>query len=201
MKYATAATLLSAAGALAAPAIKTAPRQTSNVTDTSSTPLGFIFPNVLSIHNVNTNLNVISAKTDTVRVGNSETSTLYQLPIPPNTSGHTCGLVIFAGENGDTVSGTGALDIFNNNIQNLAALGAGNFRNQELARVVFDPATGLFGFDTADVVPLIESFPCPAGKTLEWESVAVGTSDTVIIQQDFSFDGVNIPNGLTIAFW
>ncbi|KAL1874945.1 hypothetical protein VTK73DRAFT_10314 [Phialemonium thermophilum] len=204
MKYAAAAvTLLSAAsGVLAAPS-KVA-RTNTTVAAASTIPyLGFIFPNVLKNHDVNSNRNDDDVQTATVRNGGIETSTLYQLPIPDNTAGKTCALVVFAGRvgNGDNILGEQAMDIFNNNIDDLAALDEGNFRNQELARIRFNPATGLYDFDAVDVVPKIQEFPCPAGKTLEWESVAVGDFDINVIQQDFSFDGVHIPNGLTIAFY
>ncbi|KAI0131576.1 hypothetical protein F4814DRAFT_445717 [Daldinia grandis] len=43
---------------------------------------------------------------------------------------------------------------------------------------------------------LRESFPCPAGKTLHWETVAIGQFDINVIKQDFMVDGTNTPNGL-----
>jgi hypothetical protein len=194
---ATAITLLSAAtGAFAIPS-----RFTRDANSTSYA--GFIFPNVLKNHDLTSNLNTDDVQTATVRNGGIETSTLYQLPIPESAQGKTCTLVVFAGKvgNGDNILGERALDIFNNNIDDLAALGEGNFRNQQLARVRFNSSSALYDFDIANFTPKIQSFPCPAGKTLEWESVAVGEFDINVIKQDFSFDGVNIPNGLTIAFF
>lgn len=199
---AVALTVLSAAtGALAVPTRFA--RDSSNSSVSSTSYSGFIFPNVLKNHDLTSNLNTNDVQTATVRNGNIETSTLYQLPIPEDTEGKTCALVIFAGKvgNGDNILGEQAMDIFNNNIEDLAALEEGNHRNQQLARVRFNPATGFYDFDATAVTPKIQSFPCPAGKVLEWESVAVGEFDINVIKQDFWFDGVNTPNGLTIAFF
>ncbi|KAH8675539.1 hypothetical protein BX600DRAFT_432111 [Xylariales sp. PMI_506] len=196
MKYSAAAVaIISATGTLAAPAAAKRDYSTPDY-------LGFVFPSVLKTHSINTNVNTFSDQTVTVRNGNAETSTLYQLPIPAEAAGKTCGLLVRAYYAGDDVEGEQALDIFNNNIDDLAALEQGNFRNQQLARVRLDTSSeGFFVFDESPIAPLIQSFPCPVGKTLEWESVAVGTADTVIISQDYSWDGTNFPNGLTIAFW
>ena len=203
MKYTAAAlTLLSvASGAFAVPT-KIA-RDAVNTTAAASTYEGFIFPNVIKNHNLNSNQNTADVQTATVRNGNIETSTLYQLPVPNSAAGKTCALVIFAGRvgNGDNILGEQALDIFNNNIQDLATLAQGNFRDQQLARVRFNRDTGLYDFDVDDFTPKIQSFPCPAGKTLEWESAAVGEFDINVIRQDFAYDGVHIPNGLTIGFY
>lgn len=202
MKYInTALTLLSATGALAAPAAKRA--ETSTAAGYSH-PIGFVLPSLIKSHDVNTNVNTQDFQTATVRNGGNELSTLYEIPVPASLAGRTCGLVIAAGKlggGGDNILGEAAMDIFNNNIASLAATAQGNFRNQELARVRFDAATGLYEFDAVDVTPKIQEFPCPAGKTLEWESVAVGDFDINVIRQDFAFDGQHIPNGLSIAYW
>jgi len=204
MKWATAVALVSAAaGATAAPATRFVPRDNSTSAATYDHPSGFIFPRVIKNHDVNTNLNTLDYKTYTVRSGGTEKTTLYELPIPDYTAGKKCGLVVRASRigYGDRVEGEQALDIFSNQITDLASLASGNFRNNPLARVRFNAATGFYDFDAVDVKPIIKEFPCPAGKTLEWESVSVGTEDLNIITQDYYFDGVHAPNGLTIAYW
>jgi hypothetical protein len=185
MKYTTAAlSLLSATLSLAAP----------------TTTAGYAVPSVLKVHNIATNLNVADVKTSTIRSGNFETSTLYDIPIPAAAAGRTCGLVFHA-SSADSVQGTGSLDFFKNGFTDLAALTQGNLRDQQIARVVFNPNTGFYDFKRSDVTPSVDSFPCPAGKTLHWEAAAVGQFDINIVKQDFAYDGVHVPNGLSVAWW
>ncbi|KAI0884556.1 uncharacterized protein GGS22DRAFT_144096 [Annulohypoxylon maeteangense] len=192
MQYTTAALcLISATLSLAAPTTKR---------DTFS---GFIVPSVLKIHDINSNANVASLHTATVRAANNvETSTLYQIPIPASLAGKTCALVIQATA-GDQVQGTQELDIFNNLFADLNNLPSGNQRNQQLARVKFNSGTGFYDFDTVGFAnPKIQSFPCPAGATLKWESVAVGTFDVNVISQDFAnVVGAEAPNGLSVGYF
>lgn len=198
MKATTAAlALLSATVSMAAPTTMT-PR---------FTPTGYVVPKLIKSHDIQTNLNAVDIQTSTVRNGNTETSTLYDIPIPQALGGKTCALVFRAGQigSGDVVEGEQAMDIFRNNFEDLSTLQYGNLRDQELARIRFDATSGYYVFDVVDVVPKIDNFPCPAGRTLHWESVAVGTYDVNIVQQEFSQDGTysgsGIPNGLSIAWW
>ncbi|KAI0972861.1 hypothetical protein F4678DRAFT_427176 [Xylaria arbuscula] len=185
MKFTTAAlALLPATLSVAAPA----------------TTSGFAVPSVLKIHNITSNLNTADVKTSTIRNGNSETSTLYDIPVPAAAAGRTCGLV-FRASGSDSIQGTGKLDIFKNGFTDLATLNSGNLRDQELARIAFNPNTDNYDFDRVDFTPTIDSFPCPAGKTLHWESVAVGEFDVNVVAQDFAYDGVHVPNGISVAFW
>ncbi|KAI1454130.1 hypothetical protein F4805DRAFT_440826 [Annulohypoxylon moriforme] len=192
MKYTTAALcLISSTLTLAAPTTKR---------DTFS---GFIVPSVLKIHDINSNANVASQHTSTIRTTNGyETSTLYQIPIPASLSGKTCALVIHATSN-DQIEGTEELDIFNNLFADLNNLPTGNQRNEQLARVKFNAGTGFYDFDTVGFAnPKIQSFPCPAGNTLKWESVAVGSFDVNVIGQEFAnVEGPNAPNGLSIGYF
>ncbi|KAI0443169.1 hypothetical protein F4803DRAFT_516499 [Xylaria telfairii] len=186
MKFTTAAlSLLSATLSVAAP----------------TTTSGYAVPSILKIHNIGTNQNYQDYRTNTIRSGNYETSTLYDIPIPASAAGRTCGLVFRSAKPGDTVTGEKALDIFKNLFTDLASLTSGNQRDQELARIVFNPNTGLYEFKRSDVTPTIDSFPCPAGKTLHWEAAAVGTFDVNVVEQDFSYDGTHIPNGISVAWW
>ena len=155
----------------------------------------------MAVHSINTNQNTLSKELNTVRQGNTETSTLLSLVIPAWANGSTCNTVIFAGKQGrgDTVSGTASVDIFSTLITDINDTPAGNQRNAELARMVFGTANHMFNFDDSDVPAKIQNFPCPGGKTLQWEIVAVGDGDSVIIQQDFIFNGTGFPNGLSIT--
>ncbi|KAI1266137.1 hypothetical protein F5Y18DRAFT_435090 [Xylariaceae sp. FL1019] len=192
MKSTTAAVaLLSATISMAAPTLNSR---------TPAAGSGYAVPSVVKIHSINNNLNTFSTATSTVRSGDFETSTLYDIPIPEAAAGKTCALV-FKASDSDTVAGTGALDISKNEFTDLASLTEGNLRDQQLARIVYDPDTGLFDFDRAAFTATVDSFPCPAGKVLHWEAAAVGEVDTVVIQQDFSHDGAHVPNGLSVAFW
>ncbi|KAI1158675.1 hypothetical protein F5B18DRAFT_68989 [Nemania serpens] len=189
MKYTAAITLLSAAIAAAAP------------TPSSTTILGYAVPSVLKVHSISTNLNNQDNRITTVRSGNYETSTLFDIPIPAAAAGRTCGLVVRALEGGDVATGTATLDIFKNLFTDLSTLAQGNQRDQLLARVVFNADTGLYDFKRNDVTPKIDAFPCPAGQTLHWEAAAVGDFDVNIVAQDFSYAGAHVPNGLSVAFW
>ncbi|KAI1333982.1 hypothetical protein F5Y15DRAFT_430228 [Xylariaceae sp. FL0016] len=189
MQYITAVfSFLSATLTLAAPAPITS--------RDGSSPLDVAVPTVLKIHNITNNANTADDKTSTVRLGNVETSTLYDIPIPAEASGKTCTLVFKANPGtGDVVSGTMEMDIFRNNFEDLANLTSGNLRDQLLARIIFDAASGSYRFKTEDVTPTIQSFACPAGKTLHWEAVAVGETDQNIIKQDFTAaaaDGISV---------
>ncbi|XDG03124.1 hypothetical protein ABKA04_002739 [Annulohypoxylon sp. FPYF3050] len=192
MKYTTAALcLISSTLTLAAPTTKR---------DAFS---GFIVPSVLKVHDINSNLNTASPHTSTIRTANGfETSTLYQIPIPADLSGKTCALVIHA-TSADQIEGTAELDIFNNLFADLSNLPSGNQRNQQLARVKYNSGTGFYDFDTVGFAnPKIQSFPCPAGTTLKWESVAVGTYDVNVIAQDFvNVVGSAAPNGLSVGYY
>ncbi|KAI1111248.1 hypothetical protein F5Y14DRAFT_318945 [Nemania sp. NC0429] len=189
MKYTAAITLLSATIAAAAP------------TPSSTTILGYAVPSVVKIHSINTNINHPDQRINTIRSGTYETSTLFDIPIPASAAGRTCGLVVRAQEGGDVVSGAGSLDVFKNLFTDLASLEQGNQRDQLLARVVFDPATGLYDFKRGDVTPKIDAFPCPAGQTLHWEAAAVGELDVNIVAQDSGYAGAHVPNGLSVAWW
>ncbi|KAI1381206.1 hypothetical protein F4677DRAFT_402400 [Hypoxylon crocopeplum] len=201
MKYSTAALcLVSATLSLAAPtttSTKVSARQ-------EHTYAGFAVPSIIKNHDIPSNLNTQDVQTATVRNGGAETSTLYDIPIPESAGGKTCALIIRAARigAGDNVLGTQEMDIFKNGFTDLAALPSGNLRDAQLARVQFDPVTGFYGFDKVGFAnPTIESFPCPAGKTLHWESVAVGEFDVNVIRQDFAVDGANAPNGLSVGWW
>ncbi|KAI3319171.1 hypothetical protein HD806DRAFT_548742 [Xylariaceae sp. AK1471] len=185
MKYTTAAlSLMSATLSLAAP----------------TTTAGYAVPSILKIHNIATNQNYADVRTYTIRSGTFETSTLYDIPIPAAAAGRTCGLVFHASSS-DSVQGTGGLDIFKNGFTDLASLTQGNLRDQEIARIVYNPSTGYYDFNRIDVTPTVDSFPCPAGKTLHWEAAAAGEFDVNVVQQDFAYDGVHVPNGISVAWW
>lgn len=183
MKFTTAALALLPA-ALAAP----------------TTTSGFAVPSIIKIHDITTNVNWARTLTNTVRQGTSETSTLYDIPIPAEAAGRTCGLKFKATPN-DIVQGTGALDIFKNGFTDLASLNSGNLRNTQIARIVFNPSTGFYDFKRSDFTPTVDSFPCPAGQVLHWEAAAVGEFDVNTVKQDFLSDGVNVPNGISVAWW
>ncbi|KAI1281667.1 hypothetical protein F5Y07DRAFT_266426 [Xylaria sp. FL0933] len=161
---------------------------------------GYALPSIIKLHDIKTNLNVASTLTSTIRQGTFETSTLYDIPIPAAAAGRTCGLVFHAKAT-DDVEGTKALDIFKNGFADLATLTQGNLRNTQIARIVFNPATGNYDFKRSDFTPTVDSFPCPAGTTLHWESVAVGEFDVNKVPQDFTFDGVHVPNGISVTWW
>ncbi|KAJ2904669.1 hypothetical protein MKZ38_007410 [Zalerion maritima] len=195
MKYTVAAALAFAAGSMAAPAAASKREPEYE---------GFIVPTVLSVHDVNSNLNNLGETTKTVRQPGIETTTLYEIPVPPEAVGKTCKLVVFSGDEYDIVEDEQALDIFNNNIDDLSALEQGNFRNNLLARVRFDEYSGFFEIDAGDVTPVIDEFTCP-DVILQWESVSVGEKNKVVLKQDFAEYGENVldylPNGLSIAFY
>ncbi|KAI1654245.1 hypothetical protein F4813DRAFT_371924 [Daldinia decipiens] len=200
MKYATAALcLISATLSLAAPT------GTNTVSAREEHAwAGFAVPSIIKNHDITSNLNTQDVQISTVRNGNTETSTLYDIPIPESAAGKTCTLVIHAGRisNGDSVLGEKALDLFRNSFTDLANLPSGNLRDTQLARVRFDDATGFYNFDKVGFSnPAVESFPCPAGKTLHWETVAVGQFDINVIKQDFVVDGTNAPNGLSVGWF
>ncbi|KAI1184358.1 hypothetical protein F5B17DRAFT_84078 [Nemania serpens] len=190
MKFNTAAlTLLSTTLAAAAP------------TPSATTILGYAVPSILKVHNMNNNLNNKDVRITTVRSGNYETSTLFDIPIPAAAAGHTCGLVLRALEGGDVVSGSACLDIFQNTFTNLATLTQGNLRDQQMARMVFNGNTGLYDFKRSDMTPKVDTFPCPAGQTLHWEAAAVGDFDVNLVGQDSGYAGAHVPNGLSVAWW
>ncbi|KAI1825423.1 hypothetical protein F4861DRAFT_547720 [Xylaria intraflava] len=163
--------------------------------------IGYIVPNLIKIHNVNNNVNSANEETFTVRNATMETTSLYQIPVASWTFGKICGLVITATTPPDIIDGTKTLFIFSNNIQNLANQATGNLRNKELAEVTFNPFEGRYDFDFNDFTPSIASFPCPAGKTLQWESVSQGDEDDNIFRQDFFVNGNFAPKGLSLAVW
>ncbi|KAI0425612.1 hypothetical protein F5Y09DRAFT_346531 [Xylaria sp. FL1042] len=165
-----------------------------------TTTSGYAVPSILKVHDITTNLNTASSQTSTVRQGNFETSTLYDIPIPAAAAGRTCGLVFHA-KAADDVEGTKALDIFKNGFTDLATLNQGNLRNTQIARIVLNTDTGNYDFKRSDFTPTVDQFPCPAGTTLHWEAVAVGEFDINKVAQDFVYDGVHVPNGISVAFW
>ena len=201
MKYTTAALcLVSATLSVAAP---TAPVAQVSGRDQHAYG-GFAVPSIIKNHDIASNLNTQDVQTATVRNGGIETSTLYDIPIPEAAAGKTCALVIRAQNvgNGDNILGEQAMDVFRNSFTDLASLPSGNLRDTELARVRFDAATGFYNFDKVGFAnPAIEAFPCPAGKTLHWETVAVGEFDINVIKQDFSLNGADAPNGLSVGWW
>ncbi|KAK5636595.1 hypothetical protein RRF57_012307 [Xylaria bambusicola] len=185
MKFTTAAlTLLPATLTVAAP----------------TTTSGYAVPSIMKVHDITSNSNSVTGWTNTVRSGNYETSTLYDIPIPAAAAGRTCGLV-FKASGSDYIQGAQALDIFKNGFTDLASLDSGNLRDQQIARIVFNPATGNYDFKRSDFTPTVESFPCPAGKVLHWEAAAVGEFDVNIVAQQFGYDGTNVPNGISVAWW
>jgi len=207
MKYATAAAFLVAAtGALAAPAAK---RGNSTAADVSGeipsgipAGAGFLLPSVLANHDITSNLNTLDVQTATVRNGNIETSTLYEFYVPAELAGKRCALAAFAGRvgNGDNVLGTGQMDFFTSQIVDLAAQPSGNLRDQgPIGRVEFNPDNGLYEY-VGDIVSWSNNFPCPAGKTIVAESVAVGEFDINVIKQDTYLTPNTIPNGVSLVF-
>ncbi|KAI2468380.1 hypothetical protein F4781DRAFT_398084 [Annulohypoxylon bovei var. microspora] len=195
MQYTTAALcLISATLSLAAPTTKLSARDAFS---------GFIVPSVIKTHDISSNANTATGHISTIRAANNvETSTLYQIPVPADLAGKTCALVIRASAY-DNVEGTQEMDVFNNLFADLNNLPSGNQRNQQLARVQFNAASGFYDFDTVGFAnPKIQSFPCPAGTTLKWESVAVGTFDVNVIQQaSYDVVGADAPNGLSIGYF
>ncbi|KAI0398891.1 hypothetical protein F4802DRAFT_591649 [Xylaria palmicola] len=165
-----------------------------------TTTAGYAVPSILKTHDIITNKNEQAWVTSTIRSGPHETTTLYDIPIPAEAAGRTCGLVFHA-TNTATIAGTGALDIFRNGFTDLASLNEGNLRDQQIARIVFNPNTGFYDFKRGDFTPTVDAFPCPAGKTLHWESVSVGEYDVNVVAQDFGSDGVNAPSGISVAWW
>ena len=128
----------------------------------------------------------------------------YSVPVVNNPNGYGYGqggaLVTNPQGNGWAPNGTAALTVpVATQLQNYLS-GHGNFRNNQLARIRFNAATGLYDFDNVDFNAIIDEFPCPAGRTLEWESVAVGEFDINVIRQDFVDPGFGFPNGLSVAF-
>ncbi|KAI1780309.1 hypothetical protein F4818DRAFT_450878 [Hypoxylon cercidicola] len=205
MKYTTAVLCLASATlSLAAPTTTTTTTTKAVSACDSHAWAGFAVPSIIKNHDIASNLNTQDVQTATVRNGNAETSTLYEIPIPASAAGRTCALVIRAARlgAGDNVLGEQAMDVFRNGFTDLASLPAGNLRDAQLARVRFDAASGFYAFDKVGFAnPAVEAFPCPAGQTLHWESVAVGEFDVNVIRQDFWVDGANVPNGLSVGWW
>ncbi|KAI2602310.1 hypothetical protein GGR54DRAFT_529035 [Hypoxylon sp. NC1633] len=204
MQYSTAALcLISATLSLAAPtSISSSSKAISERQEHGYA--GFAVPTIIKIHDGTSGQNTADTQTATARKDGAETSTLYDIPIPGEAAGKTCTLLIRAAktEDGDVSVGEQAMDIFKNRFLDQDGLASGNQRDTQLARVRFDAATGFYQFDEAGFAnPSIESFPCPAGKTLHWESVAVGEFDINFIQQDFTVDGANAPNGFSVGWW
>ncbi|KAI0594171.1 hypothetical protein F4775DRAFT_606778 [Biscogniauxia sp. FL1348] len=199
MKYIAAGTLclISATLSLAAPTTLSSPKIA--VRDVAQAA-GFALPSIIKSHDVASNQNTPAYETSTVRSGSAETSTLYDIPVPAGLEGRTCGVVFRAGA-GDSVLGEQALDVFRGGWADLAALAEGNLREEQLARLRFDAATGFYAFDDDALDPAIRAFPCPAGAVLHWEAVAVGEFDVNVVAQDFSYDGQNVPNGISVAWW
>ncbi|GJN68121.1 hypothetical protein PLICBS_002164 [Purpureocillium lilacinum] len=167
----------------------------------TTTTSNFILPNAMAVHSINSNANTPSTQIQTIRLGGVETSTLVSFVIPSTATG-TCKTHISAGRlgSGDKVQGSQIVDIFSTLLTDINTTPSGNQRNLGLGRLRFNGATNEFDFDARDVQPTIQTFPCPAGKTLQWEIVAVGESDEVIIGQDFTSSGSGVPNGISIEF-
>ncbi|KAI1486693.1 hypothetical protein F5X96DRAFT_653941 [Biscogniauxia mediterranea] len=209
MKYTAAALcLISATLSLAAPTTTTTSTTTKVAGRDAAHPAGYALPTILKVHDVASNQNTAGSQTATVRRndgGGAETSTLYDIPIPSGLEGRTCGLVFRAGRvgAGDTVLGEQALDVFGGGWADLAGLAEGNLRGTQLARLRFDAASasGLYAFDDSALPPSVREFPCPAGEVLHWEAAAVGEFDVNIVGQDFAYDGQNVPNGISVAWW
>ncbi|KAI1872776.1 uncharacterized protein JN550_003650 [Neoarthrinium moseri] len=204
MKYCTLiSSLLGIAGVFSAPLYPTAPYANSTGHLIGKTQYqGFILPSIVKNHDINSNLNTRSSQAVTSRTVNSETSSLFEIPIPANLTGKSCHLVISAdvASNGDAVSGSQAMDIFSTNIVDLVSMRQGNLRNIQQARMRFNTTSGLYTFDETILAPRLKDFPCPAGTQLELESVAVGDYDINNIRQDFIYNGQKAPNGLSIGY-
>ncbi|KXJ96505.1 hypothetical protein Micbo1qcDRAFT_210773 [Microdochium bolleyi] len=166
---------------------------------------GYIVPTAIKVHDINSNMNYPEYRTSTIRRQGTETSTLYDIPIPESVKGKTCGLIFRAAAIGssDYLDGTKALDIFKGGFTDLSHLNWGNLRDQQLGRIKYDPTNtnGVYAFAKQDVVTKLDSFPCPHGTTLHWETVAVGEFDVNVVKQDFFWDGTHVPNGLSIRWW
>lgn len=92
--------------------------------------------------------------------------------------------------------------MFRSSFADLFQLNAGNQRDVQLARMRFDESTGLYAFDKTDFPnPAVESFPCPAGLSVRWETVAVGDLDVNVVRQDSVASGGVVPNGLSVGWW
>ncbi|KAJ6439175.1 endonuclease/reverse transcriptase [Purpureocillium lavendulum] len=160
----------------------------------------YIMPNAMAIHNVNTNANTPVAQIQAVREDATEISTLVSFSIPAWTANMTCKTGIAANRLGvgDDLRGAQTVDIFSTLLTDIRNTPSGNQRNKHLARLRFNSTTKLFDFDVNTVTPQIQEFPAPAGVTLQWEIVAVGFPDRVLIGQDFAQGGWAKPNGIFI---
>ncbi|KAJ1338584.1 hypothetical protein MN608_01444 [Microdochium nivale] len=179
--------------------------ENNNVVAREAPNSGYIVPATIKVHDVNNNQNYPEYRTSTIRRYGTETSTLYDIPIPASVKGKTCGLVFRAAGIGssDYLDGAKALDIFQGGFTDLAHFNWGNLRDQQLGRIRFDPANtnGVYALAKQDLPTKLDSFPCPAGSTLHWEAVAVGEYDVNVVKQDFFWDGTHVPNGLSIRWW
>ncbi|KAI1099712.1 hypothetical protein F4804DRAFT_321074 [Jackrogersella minutella] len=197
MKFtATALVLISSTLSLAAPT-----KTPLHLTTRDQPPFAnFTVPGVVKVHNVVNNANTYSSQTSTIRNGSIETSTLYEIYLPSTSAGKTCQLVIHTAA-GDTIFGAQAVDIFSSGITDLNTANSGNLRGQQLARMRWNAATQLYDFDTVDVVPKVQNFPCPSGGSVHYEAVAVGDLDVNVINQDFFVHGTTVPHGVSIGWF
>lgn len=198
MKTFTAATLLLLSAVSASPV-------PADVEARVPTPKFNILPVALASHDVNTGANTLGTATTTKRKGNVETSTLYQVTFPASVAGLTCAGRFHSGRSTDSVEGTGNLDFFDTMItQPLANQKYGNLRNTALGRLDWAGVGNDFVIDPTITFPGAKGFPCPAGKTIVVESVAVGTTDVVNVAQDFAASwtpAAGTPSGFSfIAF-
>ncbi|UNI16427.1 hypothetical protein JDV02_002859 [Purpureocillium takamizusanense] len=168
---------------------------------TTPATANYILPNAMAVHNVNNNANKPSTQILTTKKGNTETSTLVSFQVPSTATG-TCKTHINVGALGgaDKIGGSQTVRIFRTLLTNIPATPTGNQRNIELGQLRFDAAAKGFAFEKGSVQPTIQTFPCPAGKTIQWEIVAVGDSDEIIVGQDFTSSGAGVPNGIYIEY-
>lgn len=147
-----------------------------------------VLPTQLASHDVNRGDNVFALNTVTARNGGIETSTLYEVEFSEALAGLTCEGHFFAGRATDSAVGTGSLDFFSTGIKDLAAQASGNLRDQAIGRINFNGVGNEFTIDPT--IPFLfgsgSAFPCPAGETIVFESVAVGEFDVVVIGQDLA---------------
>ncbi|KAJ6441480.1 CRAL/TRIO domain-containingprotein [Purpureocillium lavendulum] len=159
---------------------------------------GYIVPNSLTKHDVwsgaNTGSNHIQVSR---RLSGPETSTIVTISIPATAKG-TCHVRMVNNGAGIT-RGSKAVDLFSTLLDSTVPP-SGNLRDHPQGRLEYNTGTQEFTFNTRDVQPKAQNFPCPAGQTLRWELVAVGENDDVIIQQDFTKPTVNLPFGFFIEY-
>ncbi|KAJ6443691.1 Conidial yellow pigment biosynthesis polyketide synthase [Purpureocillium lavendulum] len=189
-----------ATGAIAAPS-RIDTRCGSNCTSTGGGAKYYLLPNAMATHDVKTNANTQSRQIQVSRQGVNELSTLVSFQVPANA--RECKTHINArlpSGGSATVQGSQTVDIFSTLLTNIATTPTGNQRNLGLGRLAYDEGLKEFQFTKGAVPPRIETFPCPAGQTLQWEIVAVGETDDICIPQDFTSTGSGLPKGISIEY-